>query len=576
MSNGCLRIPALCAGTLLFLGGARAQEQPRTLPLEERVDIQVAEFTLLVTDKAGRPVTDLSPAEITVYEGKKKQRLAFLDLASKQAQERAWAITAPAPAPLFDGKKTVAVSSPAQVPAPAPVRRVILAFDAKNSRLRVRETWREAARAWIESSVQPGDRVAVAGLGALPEWFAGPTGNREELLAAIDRASIPANTPNRDRIGEMTRFVEGVRTNCASEASGGGSRAAGSWTCAAELARPAVDQWWRESLESIEALRALVGQLAAFPDRKTVILFSEGIIPEPGEVAGAAIQSVLGSAQNFTASMTWSLDRNVTRELKYLQGEARAALVSFWALDTRPTSQRRQLAETLENPTRAPIPGQSFGVDPWTEMYETTRGVLKTLAQETSGRYAAGTDSLLGKLAAAGSAESGAYLVGYYRSEPGTPLERIKVKLSRRGVEAELPQQAGLRRRGPRHLHLDISIGAPEPAGAEEKLILPVKILTPFDELPLRKAGAVRGCQIGLLLQAIRPDGTLAGEVFEEVTAVREESALAGGAFEHLSRLLLDPGPYRLRARISDDRSILLGDTIVDLTVTLSAVSPGF
>ena len=43
-----------------------------------------------------------------------------------------------------------------------------------------------------------------------------------------------------------------------------------------------------------------------------------------------------------------------------------------------------------------------------------------------------------------------------------------------------------------------------------------------------------------------------------------------------LVTLELAPGPYRLRARVSDDLNVVLGDTFIDLTVGEGTITPGF
>src|SRR5439155_24268413 len=118
---------------------------------------------------------------------------------------------------------------------------------------------------------------------------------------------------------------------------------------------------------------------------------------------------------------------------------------------------------------------------------------------------------------------------------------------------------------------LEVSIRKPEPSGVGDQQMLPVVLDIPLTELPLRKAeGGVYGCQLGVFVQAVSPDGTVVTEAFQDVTAameLRPKDRDPSTTYRTLVKLDLPPGSYRLRARLSDDRQIMIAERAIDLTL---------
>jgi hypothetical protein len=97
--------------------------------------------------------------------------------------------------------------------------------------------------------------------------------------------------------------------------------------------------------------------------------------------------------------------------------------------------------------------------------------------------------------------------------------------------------------------------------------------------LPLRRGAGGRGCQLGIFLQAQRRDGTVAAERFDtDIIVVDKDDLddLEGQYYNHTTGLELEPGQYRLRARVSDDFNEIVGDKFIDLTVGDERIAPGF
>ncbi len=129
--------------------GVERKRDPRDLPastdLVESVAIELAEVRILVTDRRGNGIVDLSRDEVKIFENGVEQEIAFLDQVSV-TESTGLNEQSPTPAAVFTREGEMVTTENADIVAPTkPIRRVILAFDTRNSKLNVRDKWRDAA-----------------------------------------------------------------------------------------------------------------------------------------------------------------------------------------------------------------------------------------------------------------------------------------------------------------------------------------------------------------------------------------------------------------------------------------------
>lgn len=584
-------IPVLVLALLLAVTQAVGQEgddgEIVDSGIEERLNVVLVELKVLVTDKDGNPITDLKAEEVEVTEGGRPQRLAFVESWVTAESDSALSTNDSIPAPVYSATGEEVQPEPLEaIPPPKPVRRVIFIFDINNSRLRIREDWREAAIEWVKTQMTPGDMASIVVLRNYARWVLQATSDKDAVMRSLKTVDLFTDTPNRSRRSDMTDLLGDLNTTCVSV---GGSPRTGTGqrdptataslgdegTCAATVARPYIDQWGNESDETILALRQFTGQLAAIPGRKAVVLFSEGVIPDSSEVAVNAVLSIWGSGLINFRTMNSTLRRDAFREISNLHRVAAASDVVYFTMDTRPSSERGYSEELEMQVSQA---RGSLGINPWNEMYEATRGTLSALAYATGGRPFYGPEELAQHIATAADAFYGVYNVGYYRShvlDPG----KVKVKINRKGIKYHVPRDVDFRKREARNTPVFMAVGRPRFAGLGNLQQLPVAVLALYDVLPLRRGAGGRGCQLGIYLQAQRRDGTVAAERFDTTIIVVKKDDLEdleGQYYDHKTGLELEPGQYRLRARVSDDLHEIIGDRILDLTVGEEKIVPGF
>jgi len=545
--------------------------------IEERVDVQLVELVVRIADRQGRAIPDVRADEIRVLEGGRERRVAYLAPIAAGGPE-AHLGEAEDAAVLYDASgEAVRSEETVVVRPPKSQRRVFLVFDVANSKFRSRDNWRDAALLWVQSSMLPDDRVGIAVLKNNVRWLQRPTSEKAVLLEVLKSLDLVGYAPDRDRREQMSQLVDELEA-CADVHRSGGAlgRRTGSEQrsifesreaedCAFRVSEPWAEQWDVEAEESALALRALVGQLAAIEGRKEVLLFSEGLIPDASQVATEAMVGIFGSDTIRMQVVQSRFARDSLREIDELHRTARAAGVVFHTFDTRSAGDRGYY-DTREY---ASAPGfRNLGINPWAEMYDSTNGSVAALAHETGGRTARGTQDLPKRVREAAEGFFGVYNLGFYRDDDETG--KVRVEVARKGVKTEV-ESAAKQPWTSRPASLELFIRPPEPGSREGVHAVPVVFQMPLGELPLRKGGGEYGCEIALFLQAARPDGTVVGEAFfETVVALDPDDPKRrdpSTAIRQLLRVDVPPGSYRLFARVSDDRQIVIARRTVDITV---------
>jgi len=555
---------------------AQQENEPVDSGLVEKQVVALAEVRILVTDRKGQPIIDLKPDEIRLYEGDVEQRIAFLETASG-ARERLSGDPAPGSPLSIDATNLEDVPQETLIVLPPrAIRRVVMAFDVSNSRKAIREQWRESALSWLSTGMLPEDRVGIVLLGSHPEWLVDLTGDTDLLRSALRDFPLKKSAVGRDRSREMSMLMSDIR-ECFEVGAAGTTARGGGVPCAYDTARPRVHRWNAEAEGTVRNLRSLVGQLAAVPGRKAVLLFSDGFIGDPSMMAVHAIVANLGSADyNLDMEkMKTRFGKDIHHEVARLHQLARVGDVTFFTLNTKQGGDTG-FSGDLEH-DRA-LPATALGVDPWKDMGTSLEHTLSLMARETGGRSYDGVRELTANLQAAADSFFGMYTVGYYRADPNSPEARVQVRVDRDHVTVTFPERGSSREPVVAETRLELVIGNPRSTVGGETLTLPLAARIAFDSLPLREVGRSAGTVLGLYFRAVQPDGTVVAERLDVKTVGVDKNQLeeaAGMDFVHWSELILPPGSFRILVRVSDDRLQLVASRAVDLTLGPDFVRPG-
>ncbi len=248
------------AGVAPPRGSVRRSQAPQQPAPRFRTGIDVVEVAVLVRDREGKPVTDLTRDEITVLENGAPQTLvAFEKVSFPVRRGRHAAARGAGPA----GRRQQRVARPGTRLRPRarqPSRR-------RDSRRVVKAL----ARQFIENNVGPDDYVGVFSPGALPSATQDFTTDKARLLAAIDQFT---------GMKMMSAVVEVDREKQAAA----GMRGAIPMHAGKD---PSDSERTDRALALTGTLEALASHLERIPGRrKTLLLFSEGVDYDQADVLG--------------------------------------------------------------------------------------------------------------------------------------------------------------------------------------------------------------------------------------------------------------------------------------------------
>jgi VWFA-related protein len=537
---------------------------PADSELEEKVTVRLAEVQILVTDRDGNPITDLKPGEVEIREDGDPRRIAYLEpFATTGPLSKAVPQPTPVAAP---GEKAAIPEAPVAIPNPAPQRWVVLLFDVLNSRTMDRKHWVAAARKWVASDMRPDDRVALMVLesqGTVRELVPF-TGDRELLGHALAEDTLLDGYPHQDYTNDMRRIVEDLTETC------GESRDPQS--CMSGATEPIVFEWRGRGDQTLHGLTRLAGSLGAIPGRKAVLFLSPGIVTDPRMTAANAALAVFGADRLNPSSTMSERDSNLNQLMLEMTRIAATADVSFFTIDSRPASLRDQSSDVEQRDGMA----ERKLFDPFQQVFDTTRGSLDTISIRTGGRSLHGP-ALDKNLPILARSVEGTYSLGFYRDPSASRKPSVKVKVARRGAVVTFPDRYDSRRDEPTTIPVEIAIGKTE--GLAGGILVPVVVQARASSLIFREEEGQDVARVSIYAEAITPGGKREASAYQQVE-VRLDVSRRGDrsrmAFSHEVPLVLPPGGYRIRVRLSEVSFKQVSDRSVDITLNSDGtVAPG-
>ncbi len=391
--------------TTAFAIGQDAKPTPTPTPDNDVVKIttNLIQVDVIVTDSKGKPVTDLKPEEIEIYENGEKQQItnfSFITSVREKVEK-----------PKEKEKDPSALPEPPKVLREREVRRAFaLVVDDLSLSFESAYYTRRALKKFVDEQMQDGDLVAIirtgSGIGALQQF----TADKRMLYAAIEKVKW-----NAMGSGGISVFAP-----IESPAAG------------IEQSQNETDETGLTGGESLDdfrsrvfatgtlgALRYVINGMSDLPGRKSVILFSHGFRMVETDDEG----TIRGSSTVFDY-------------IKVLVEAANRAAVTFYAIDPRGLQYTGlTAADDVGGMTQQQIFAATSARS--RQLNETQDG-LKYLARETGGFAVVNNNDIAGGIRRVVEDHS-YYLVGY---DPDTdtfdPVRRrfnkLEVKVLRKGV----------------------------------------------------------------------------------------------------------------------------------------------
>jgi VWFA-related protein len=373
---------------LLAMAAAFAQTPQPTAPdTVIRINVNLVQVDAVVTDSAGKAMTDLKPEDFEILQDGKRQQITNFSYIS--THEPASAASKPAPA----AKRGEPPVPPARI-KPQDIRRTVaLVVDDLGLSFESIARVRGSLRKFVDTEMQPGDLVAIirtgAGIGALQQF----TADKRMLYAAIDRVKFNA-------VGRV-----GI-SSFAPLGSGEGDGAA------AMEERNEVF-----SVGTLGAVRYVVNGLRELPGRKSVVLFSENL-------------------KLFNAD---SMSQRVMDEMRHLTDSANRSSVVIYSIDPRGLQVH---GLTAADDTRGMTPQQMARVPMQRSAEEfRSRDGMVMLAHDTGGLFLYNRNDIDGMLREVIADSEGYYLIGYrpdaatFDPRTGQPkFHKVSVRVKRDGL----------------------------------------------------------------------------------------------------------------------------------------------
>jgi VWFA-related protein len=407
---------------------------------DPKIRIGTAEVTLdvVVRDKKGRPVKDLTAPEFEIYEDGVRQQVESFRLALRESGTKAG----------VSREKETATTPEAASPDKAVNPGVIaLVFDRLSPD--ARSMARRAANAYAEEGLMTGDFTGVFAIDMSLLTLQQYTDDPQLVKRAIEQAASRSTSTFASN-NEQTRSLAGrggalERQSAAAQAStsaggqggSGGAAAAGEATGRAEIELALVQMQMRmnETFETLErnhqghatanSLLALINSMRNLPGRKTAIFFSEGLSLPPAVLE--QFKSVINAANRANVSV-YTVDAAGLR-IDSPNLEATREINSL-------ADRRMNQANRRQDPSGPMMKGLERNED---LLRLNPHGGLTELADQTGGFLISNTNDLSAGLRRIDEDMRAHYVLTYVpkNQEYDGRFRQISVKLSRQNLDVQ-------------------------------------------------------------------------------------------------------------------------------------------
>ncbi|MEM7351747.1 MAG: VWA domain-containing protein [Acidobacteriota bacterium] len=573
---------------LLLSPAASAQDEDPRASFVERLQVNVRNVEVFVTDKKGRPILDLTADDFEILEDGKPMPLTnFL----APAPPTAGATDAAHDAATATSQPATAVNSPA---TEATDRHLILFVDNLNIRPGNRQRVLGEVRRFLDDLGDRGGRIMVASHDGSINIRQGFTNDLDQVHAALDslgKLSGPALARQSERTAlmrEAQQILNMVR-QVNSTADPTSSAASQDLKLLMQMTEDQLSSLMQQvestshrlhldNREAVLAVSRFVDALAALAGRKALIYVSDGLMMRPGEElfwamgesfeqgrrlrfrdrpadsgqntdgqsgnssGGEPLETDFDSSElkNLVSFRTRSQRYSLARYFDQLTAVANTHRVSFYTIDARGGASGLTEAG-VEGRLGAIYSAGLRGIRN-ANLWET----LDVMSGKTGGVTLTGGDvqSLLQR---ATDDFTAYYSLGYSPPHLGDGQRHaIKVKVKRRGAKAryrqsyiDKPLRGKIEDRTTAALLLELDdnrhgilVETLEPAPGERKgqYTVPMLVKIPLAQVALLPRGEVHACDAKLYITSLNPEGS-AGPVHEVVFSIEVPNHDLGKVF---------------------------------------------
>ena len=385
-------------------------------------------FDVVVRDKKGKLIRDLTTSDFEVYEDGVKQEITSFRFVSSAAEPSAPNNSQPDPANVAVSTEKPTKSNP---PSEASVSAVALIFDRLSPEGRLRA--RDAALSYLGESVKKSELVGVF-LTDLSVVVLQPfTYDAQQVKAGIEKAGVYASSQFVSNSDQLRAARDVVATDLLKPNSGLEGRPAPGTEFivpAASMALSSLERWRelqrdQQGNATTHGLLHIAASLRALPGRKAAIFFSEGLV----------------------------LPASVIEAFRSVINEANRSNVSFYSIDVvglrteSKTAETRKEINSRSEQRMAQLGNTTDPSGPMTKELERNEDILRSnpesglgqLANDTGGFLITDTNDLKGRIQRVDEDLHSYYLLSYSpkNQKYDGHFRKIEVKLKRSGLTVQ-------------------------------------------------------------------------------------------------------------------------------------------
>ncbi len=546
MNASIVRIAAALA---LFAAAASAQE-PAAAPdsiFVERVLVEVIEVEVFVTDRQGRPVTDLAAKDFEIYEDRRPVELTNF--------RRAVASDGNAPPEPVEPLPSPDLRPAVEAPAPLPEEPLYLVLYVDNANIRAggrRRVLRDL-RELVHGHGAEAERIMVVSHERSLQIHQGFTGSRQLVVEAL-RALEDEPVFGDAHYGELLEMIRTIEDRNA--------RASFIET----RIRSYAEEKRLDVRRSLENLRDLVDSLAGLRGRKALVYAADSLSLNPAEELYQALEIRFGDLTVLHQSIQY----DASRDFQKLAAAANTARVAFYTLH----------AAGLEAPLASSAEMAGSGSDELRATLDSVRtanlqGSGRLLAGETGGLAFLNSNDFSAGLDRVAADFTTYYSLGYHPRHSGDGrYHEIEVKVRRKGLKVR--HRRGYRDRpladrmadsvraalhfgvAKNPMGIELAVGRGEASASSERgrRVVAVRVSIPLNQIALVPRGETHEGRVRLFLSVRDPEGRKSPvqevEVPLSIPADRLKAAL-GQSWVQEVKLLVRRGPQILAVGLWDE-----------------------
>lgn len=508
-------------------GSAFAQEEPAADAIFiDRVDVNVVNVEVFVTDNKGRRVAGLTADDFAITED--GQPVEISNFYAVTREDRLAADLGKDTSALLDQPPT------AQRP-PLPEDQqlnLVVYVDHFNIRPENRNRVLESLEGFLEDRITQGDNVMLIGYDRGLDVVAPFTREPSQIIEGLRKMSKLSTSRQLDD-AERRRVMRYMLTRVSSGGPplGGNGGLATQGTAEDDLrnayqyVRSYVQATRSDLRQAAGAIRSVVRSLAGLPGRKAMLYVSDGLPQRPGEdlyqlLANMFSATELRGLRNGSVDPVMETQREDESHLfKAITEEANAHQVTLYTLDAR--GPRGSSSLSAEFADLSAGNGGSVAIE--AQRTTSLQEPLIALAGETGGTPILNASNFGEALAIIGSDFDSFYSLGYRSPRGGdSKFHRIDVKVKRPGLKVrhrngyvDKPEEERVADRTLSSLILDLEknplgveldFGVPEEK-SRGRFLLPILIRIPFRELTLLPNGEVEEGRLRIFLAVQDEEG---------------------------------------------------------------------